>query len=233
MKPQLRGYLVDDEDGVHMGYDDEDEEEECSDYGEEEEVPIYDRDEDEDGAEKILPMDEEGIRMFNIKIRPYPSSRNSSRSRSRSRSRPRNKHPSSKPLHSHPHPDPHSYPSHPPPPNLLIRSVSYIATSILPTRYMSQDSTISAQSSISNITAQSANSAGSVAGSTRSVATSVMDSVTYWRELREAETDADLERTVGSLQSEWYYVGTLLLGVAGYAFFPHLPSLFISLRALN
>lgn len=213
MKPQLRGYLVDDEDGEHMGYGDEDDDddEECSNYGEEEEVPIYDRDEDEDGAEKILPMDEEGIRMFNIKIRPYPPSQHCSPSPSRSRSRPRTKHPSSKPLHPHPH----SHPIHSPPPNFLIRSVSYITTSILPTRYMSQDSTISAQSSISNITAQSANSAGSVAGSTRSVATSVMDSVTYWRELREAETDADLERTVGSLQSEWYYVGTLLLGVAG------------------
>lgn len=234
MKSLLKGYYVDGSDEEHVDYGDEDEE--CSDYVEEEEVRIHDRDEDDEGGEgeeeeeKIPPLDDEGIRKFNIKIRPYPPSRDCSRSRSRSRSRPRNKHPSSKPLHSHSHP--HTRPSYPYPPNILIRSVSYIATSILPTRYMSQDSTISAQSTNSAATthtAQSANSiltaqsttsrANSTAESTRSVATSVVDSITYWRELREAETDADLERTVAMLQNEWYYVGTLLLGVTGSVLF--------------
>lgn len=141
MKPALREYHIDESDGEYMGYRDEDEDadDECSDYGEEEEVPIHGYDEDDDKEEKITPMDEEGIWMFSIKIRPYPPT---SRNCSRSRSRP------------HPHdnfktlpPCSDSYISHPPP-NTLIRSISYITTSIL---RMSQESTISVQSSIFNL----------------------------------------------------------------------------------
>jgi hypothetical protein len=40
-----------------------------------------------------------------------------------------------------------------------------------------------------------------------SFASSAFDTVTYHRELREAEMDSDFDRILGKLLSEWYYTG--------------------------
>lgn len=172
MKPSVKGYLSEsDVDPASPS--------EYSDYEEEDNVPPHDGEEDE----KVPLWDDEDIRNFSIRIKHQSPSR--SRSRSRSRPRTENIHP------------PTATPSYPP--GFITRSISWIAASALPTRYVSQ------ADNASTVPTESTSDR-----STRSAAMSVVDSVTYWRELREAETDADLERTVGMLQNEWYYVGTLV-----------------------
>ncbi|KAH9988208.1 hypothetical protein BJV77DRAFT_1022843 [Russula vinacea] len=46
-----------------------------------------------------------------------------------------------------------------------------------------------------------------------SLASSTFDTLTYHRELREAEMDSDFDRILGKLLSEWYYTGASLLSV--------------------
>lgn len=182
MKPSVRGYCLDsDVEPLSPS--------EYSEVEHEEDVHIHDYSGHDDGEEMIPPLDEEAIRTFNIRIKPYPPFH----SRSPSRSRSPTKRSQTTPLLPVPLP---------PPPNILIRSISYVCNSTLPMRYMSQDST----TSITPSQDSQRSVAETIAGSARSV----VDSVTYWRDLREAGTDSDLERTVGMLQNEWYYVGTLV-----------------------
>lgn len=61
---------------------------------------------------------------------------------------------------------------------------------------------------------RAASDAVSVA-STVSFASSVFDTFTYYRELREAQLDCDFESILLKLMGEWYYVGASLLAVAG------------------
>ncbi|KAI0066705.1 hypothetical protein BV25DRAFT_1878804 [Artomyces pyxidatus] len=50
--------------------------------------------------------------------------------------------------------------------------------------------------------------------STVSIATSVFDTLTYHRELREAQLDSDFDAILGRLVHEWYFIGASLLSVA-------------------
>ncbi|KAI0029459.1 hypothetical protein K488DRAFT_88720 [Vararia minispora EC-137] len=59
------------------------------------------------------------------------------------------------------------------------------------------------------------NTTMSVASSTSlQTASSLFDAVTYYRDLREAETDARLEDITGRIVFEWQYIGATLLSVA-------------------
>ncbi|KAF8262783.1 hypothetical protein EI94DRAFT_1742765 [Lactarius quietus] len=82
------------------------------------------------------------------------------------------------------------------PDSLKIRApstISIIFPSLLPTNYVSDN--ISVSSGIS-------------------LASSTFDTLTYHRELREAEHDAHYDRIIIKLAQEWYYVGASLLSVA-------------------
>ncbi|KAI0299943.1 hypothetical protein BC826DRAFT_719646 [Russula brevipes] len=50
--------------------------------------------------------------------------------------------------------------------------------------------------------------------SSASFASSAFDTLTYHRELREAQVDSDFDRVVAKLVSEWYYTGASLLSIA-------------------
>lgn len=228
----MRGYCIDSDDEVPLSPL------EYSDYSDGDRAGDEDCDETEMGMGMEMEMGEEAIRTFNIRIRPYPPSPPStspSRSLSPSRSptklslrppRPPQPPPPNlfvrtisyiagstlptryivqlpefpsttpAPSTSQPHQGPYSPGFHEPQQEGTHESLSPIGNS--------GTSAHGLHGSTPSLSLQSSHS------STRSVAMSVIDSVTYWRELREAETDADLERTVGVVQGEWYQVGTLV-----------------------
>ncbi|KAN0136066.1 hypothetical protein V8E53_006227 [Lactarius tabidus] len=72
-------------------------------------------------------------------------------------------------------------------------TISIILPSLLPTSYVSDS--ISVSSGIS-------------------VASSTFDTLTYHRELREAQLDSDFDRVIVKLAHEWYYAGASLLSIA-------------------
>jgi hypothetical protein len=72
-------------------------------------------------------------------------------------------------------------------------TISIILPSLLPTSYVSDN--ISVTSGIS-------------------LASSTFDSITYHRELRDAEVDSDFDRIIIKLIHEWYYTGASLLSIA-------------------
>jgi len=72
------------------------------------------------------------------------------------------------------------------------RTVSVIFPSVLPLTYVADNVSITSGASL---------------------ASSAFDTLTYHRELREAQMDSDLDRILCRLLSEWYYIGASLLSI--------------------
>ncbi|KAH9958944.1 hypothetical protein BC827DRAFT_532162 [Russula dissimulans] len=71
-------------------------------------------------------------------------------------------------------------------------TISFILPSLLPITYVADNASVTSNASF---------------------ASSTFDTMTYHRELREAQVDSDFDRIIARLLSEWYYTGASLLSI--------------------